>query len=139
MGLLNRTQILAAQDLPRETVSCPEWGGDVIVKTMTAGEREAFEKSALGSDGKLTPGQIRARMAAATVVDESGAAVFTTADVEALNNKASPPLVRIFDVAQRLNGMGTKETAELAKNSGSGLISGSSSSSPSDSAEPSAS
>lgn len=137
--ILNRDAILAAADLPRELVEVPSWNGSVYVKTMTAGEREAFEAAALASDGKLSAGTIRARLAAATVVDETGQRLFSDADVETLNRKGAPALIRIFDVAQRLNGLGRAEAEELAKNSGGGLISDSGTSSPSSSAEPSAS
>ncbi len=36
MNILSKEAILSADDLPREIVSVPEWGGQVYVRTMTA-------------------------------------------------------------------------------------------------------
>ena len=45
MNILSKDAILAADDLPRETVHVPEWGGDVYVRTMSGTDRDAFETS----------------------------------------------------------------------------------------------
>ncbi len=57
----SRTLVLAsvlnsqmADDLPRETVSVPEWGGEVLVRTMSGTDRDAFEASLLEKDGRMT-------------------------------------------------------------------------------------
>ena len=42
MNILSKDAILAADDLPRETVHVPEWGGDVYVRTMSGTDRDAF-------------------------------------------------------------------------------------------------
>jgi hypothetical protein len=36
MATLTRASILAADDLAKETVSVPEWGGEIIIGTMRA-------------------------------------------------------------------------------------------------------
>ena len=45
---LNREAILAAEDLPRELVEVPEWGGAVYVRALTGAERDQFEASKIG-------------------------------------------------------------------------------------------
>ena len=45
--MLTREQILGSDDLKRQTVAVPEWGGDVFVRMLTGGERDAFEVSAV--------------------------------------------------------------------------------------------
>ena len=50
MNILSKEAILAADDLPREIVSVPEWGGQVCVRTMTGTDRDAFETSLLSRD-----------------------------------------------------------------------------------------
>ena len=45
MNILSKEAILAADDLPREKVNVPEWGGEVLVRTMSGTDRDAFEAS----------------------------------------------------------------------------------------------
>ena len=118
---LDKNAILGSVDLPREEVSVPEWGGKVLVRGLTAQERDALEESTVqrNSEGvvKVIYDNMRARLASLTIVDGDGNRIFTQADVEALGNKSGAALDRIFDVAQRLSGM-TKKSKEVAlKNS----------------------
>jgi len=116
--MLTRDQILSADDLKRETVAVPEWGGDVIVRTMTGTERDAFEASLQGGKGgKLNLANIRARLVSRTAVDDAGARLFTEADIEAVGGKSAAALDRCFAVAQRLNGLSAKDVEDLGKNS----------------------
>lgn len=121
MKTLNREEILAASDLKTETVEVPEWGGQVIVKTLMGFERDEFEASLfIGPDGKPTIGRtaenVRAKLIAASTVDEAGARMFTAEDVEALGKKSAKALDRVFSAAQAVNGMGRREVEALAKN-----------------------
>ena len=43
--MLTKDQILKSDDLPSEEVSVPEWGGSVMVRSMTGYERDQFEQS----------------------------------------------------------------------------------------------
>lgn len=115
MEFLSKDQILSASDLPTREVKVPEWGGCVKVKTLTAGERDAWEQSIYTGDGKPVE-NFRARLVVATVIDASGARVFSDADAPALSAKSSVAVDRIFDEAQRLNGIGKKDAEQLEKN-----------------------
>lgn len=113
-----REQILAANDLPRERVTVPEWGVDVWVRTLTGRERDAFEAAVFQTKGKDVQVKLenaRANLVARCLVDESGARVFTDGDVAALGGKSALVLSRLYDVASRLNGLGDKEIEELGK------------------------
>ena len=118
MAILTRDQILKADDLKQETVKVPEWGGEVIVSTMTGAERDAFEWEVYGSNPREhNIENIRAKMIAATLIDENGKHLFSTAkDVLAIGQKSARALDRIFSVARRLNGFGMKDIEELEKN-----------------------
>jgi hypothetical protein len=123
MPLLTREQILAADDLKRETIAVPEWGGDVIVKSLTGVERDAFEDSVVKQRGKsreLNLRNARARLVSLSLIDEAGNRLFTDADVELLGKKSAAALDRVFSAAQRLSGLTENDIDELAKNSGSG-------------------
>lgn len=128
---LNREAILAAEDLPRELVEVPEWGGAVYVRALTGAERDQFEASIVeqrGRDMRMNMRNIRAKLVALTVVDEDGQRIFTDDDVAALGGKSAAALDRLFAVAQRLSGLSKEDVEELAKNSESvqsaGSISG---------------
>jgi len=118
--LLGAADILGADDIKTERVSCPEWGGDVLIKTMTGAERDAFELS-LSKDkkgkGKAENdlSNIRARYVAATAVDAKGVLLFTQEQVEELGKKNAKALDRCFDVARELNGMLKETEVEEAK------------------------
>lgn len=111
--MLSKASILAAQDLPRETVNVPEWGGDVTVATMTGTERDTFEQEL--SDDKDNP-IFRARVLVRCLTDEAGKPLFTADDIEALSSKSAKALDRLYTVAKRLNGIGKDEQEELRKN-----------------------
>ena len=111
--MLTREQILQSDDLPRETVPVPEWGGEVQVRTMTGTDRDAFEASLIGKEGRLE--NVRARLVSLTLCDETGSRLFSDGDITALGGKSAKALDRVFAVSQRLNGIGTDQV-DAAKN-----------------------
>lgn len=116
MTLLNRDQILTADDLPTEDVEVPEWGGTVRLRALTGTERDAFEVSVAG-DGKKNLSNLRARLVALSVVDDKGERLFTDADVKKLGLKSAAALDRLFDKARHLSGLDEDDVEELAGNS----------------------
>ena len=119
MSMLNKAQILDVEDLTTETVSVPEWGGDVLVQSMTGAERDSFETSLLegkGADKEMNTNNLRAKLVGKCLVDGKGKRLFTDKDIEALGEKSAEALDRIYDVAQKLNGIGVKEVEDLTKN-----------------------
>lgn len=116
MALLTRDQILKSDDLKTEVVSVPEWGGDVIVSTMSGFARDSLESSLVGKGGGTNTVNIRAKFTASTLVDESGKLLFTDKDVVALGKKSSAALDRVYDVVSRLNKISDKDVEEIAKN-----------------------
>lgn len=123
MALLTRDQILAADDLKRETLEVPEWGGEVIVRSLTGTERDAFEDSVVkqrGNSRELNLRNARARLVSLSLIDEAGNKLFTDKDVDLLGRKSAAALDRVFAAAQRLSGLTEQDIDELAKNSESG-------------------
>ena len=119
MTLLSRDQILAAQDLSRELVEVPEWGGSIWVRALTGGERDDFEASCLSAKGKgaeLNYRNMRAKLVVRTAVTEAGERVFADADVEALTQKSASALDRLFAVASRLSALSRTDVEDLTKN-----------------------
>jgi len=118
MSVLNREDILGADDLIIERVSTPEWKGDTFVKGMTGAERDRFEAGIITVDSKsekVDMRDIRAKLCSETICDESGKKLFTQADVKALSQKSAAPLQRCFEVAQKLSGITDDDVEELAE------------------------
>lgn len=60
---------------------------------------------------------LRAKLVALTIVDEEGNRIFSQQDVNLLGKKSALALNRVFEVAQRLNGLKPEDVEELTKNS----------------------
>lgn len=73
----------------------------VLIREMTAGEREDYEKIFKVKETN----QIRATLIAKSVCDESGALLFTDADIPALVKLPSSFTLKVYDAANELNGL----------------------------------
>ena len=122
MMILSKEQILGVNDITIESVSVPQWGGDVCIRTLSGSERDKFELSLRDPrTGKTTNmADFRARYAAMVICDENGAAIFSASDVAALGKKSAKALDRIMERGQALNGMTEKDVDELVGESEDG-------------------
>jgi len=115
---LTRDAILLASDRKTQRVPCPEWGGAVLLRTMTGAARDAFEQ--LVSDRRkgerIDIVGMKAEVIVRSACDEAGVALFTPKDVAELNAKSAKPLDRLFKVAQTLSGLTDDDVEELAGN-----------------------
>lgn len=114
MARLTKDDILNAKDLETEEVSVPEWGGTVLVSSISGHAKDKLE---LSFSSKTTIENVRARIVALCLVDDSGNLLFNDSDITKLGKKSAKALDRVFNVAQRLNAIGDKEVEQLAKNS----------------------
>jgi hypothetical protein len=117
---LSREDILKADDLEREVVEVPEWGGTVIVQALTGKERDAYEASCMQQRGKemvRNLANVRAKLVVRSVVDEEGNRLFADTDANALGLKSAAALDRLFDVAAKLSRLSEEDVEELAGNS----------------------
>lgn len=115
MRVLTADDILAADDLERQLVEVPEWGGSVFVRGLTGLERDSFEAGVVDqrNKGRLNLQNFRARLCALTMVGEQGERLFNEAQAEALGRKSAQALQRVFEVAQRLSGLSAADVSEL--------------------------
>ncbi len=116
---LTRDQILQANDTIFKEVVVPEWGGTVRVKGLTGVERDKFESGLIERQGKKTIfklDNIKARLVALSVVDETGKRLFREEDVLALGRKSAKALNRIADVCRELSGITDEDLEDYEKN-----------------------
>lgn len=134
MAILTKAQILAAEDLTTELVEVPEWGGEVLVRSLTGQARDQYEADFLlidTSKGKpsydMDLENARARLVALSVVDEAGRLLFDDDDVRELGKKSALALDRVYATAKRISGLSDEDVEELRKNSKRGRRGGSTS------------
>lgn len=125
MATLTKEQIFAADDMGMLKLSVPEWGGDVYIRVMTVGERDAYEnewqrKRETGVDDFRTKFLVRC------LVDDKGNRLFDNGDVARLAQKSARVMNRVWLAAMEHNNLSDQSIEELAKNSEPGPTAGSS-------------
>lgn len=119
MKVLTKEDIINVVDVSTEKVDIPEWKGCVYVKTMTGAERDAFEQRVHDqkANNKINITGIRSLLLALTICDDAGKNLFSKDEVDKLDKKSAKVISNIFEISQRMNGIGEQEIDELAKNS----------------------
>lgn len=118
MGVLTREEILKANDWQFDTFAVPQWGGDVRIRALSAGERLQLSKDAGG--GELAGDEafrFFIRVIALSVVDSEGTLVFDAErDYDALLTRDWDTLTTVANRIMQFNGMGKEAESELEKN-----------------------
>jgi len=114
-----RDKIFAAQDIPTEVVNIPEWGVDVLVRGMSAGDRitlmqNAFDQATQQVNMSIVYPDV---VVSCTYDPESDEPVFTPADKDAILAKSSAAVERLANVGLRLSGIGKEEQDAAGKDS----------------------
>jgi hypothetical protein len=125
--LLTREMAIKADHLETVEVDVTEWGeinpetGErekttVLVKELTAGERDRFEQSRVvtrrNGTSSMDFSNTRAKLAVMVCVDADGNRLFSDEDVQWLTKRSVRPLSRIFDAAMKLNAFTNDEESE---------------------------
>lgn len=119
---LTRDRILAVQDFATEVVDVPEWGGQVLVRELSASEVEKIGFDMATPDGGVDARKARGVMQQVVVwavIDENNESVFNKNDVKELGQKSYPAIQRIASAIMRLSGLTAEEEEaedEEAKN-----------------------
>ncbi len=127
MAFLTREALLKKRSRRTKTVRIsanhpdPELAGkSVVVRSMSARERADFESQfAHPKTGKTRldrAAEIRERLVVATVIDESGNALFTDDDIAALKEVDAAILESIVKASQELNDISEDDLKDLEKN-----------------------
>jgi hypothetical protein len=116
-----RDTILAAQDIPSESVTIPEWGVDLLVKGMSAGDRITLMQNAYDQNTQqVNMAAVYPDIVVSCVFDpDTDEPVFSDSDKGALMAKSSAAIEAIAAVGLRLSGIGKDESDALGKDSSS--------------------
>jgi len=110
---LDRKSILAADDVRKEKIAVPEWGGDVFLSVLTGTDRDRFEESY--SEQKMKAFRIRFLLLA--LCDEKGNRLFDDDESEILGKKSSVVINRLFEAGWKLNAFTQEAVDALGEDS----------------------
>lgn len=110
---LTKDAILGASDLSVLKVPVKEWGGDVYIRVMTVGERDAYECEWLANKEKGVQ-NFRSKFLARCLCDKDGSRLFTDAEIDKLAGKSIAVVDRLFNRAMKHNAMSMEDVSELA-------------------------
>jgi hypothetical protein len=109
----SKEDILGAQDLRYESVPVPEWGEKPTrIRSLTAEERDEFELFMSKVAAGLEQGNIRAHLAALTIVDGEGKRMFSVQEAVALGQKNALALNRVWLASIKLSGIARSSVKE---------------------------
>jgi hypothetical protein len=118
MGDLTRDDIIAAEDLRQEPCEIPEWGGTAYLRVMNDEERDSWESWVMARrDAEDRIAGVRRELVTRTLVDARGKRLFDKADD--LRRKSARVINRLFETAQKLNGLGEGAVEQEKKDSSS--------------------
>jgi len=116
--MLTKEQIFSADDIKTVDVEVPEWGGTVRLASMSAAARDEYEQMLFRSRDGETIHNLRATLVSCCLVDEAGNLLMGPSEVAELGKKSGRVLGRLFDAAQRVNGMTEADLEDAKGNSG---------------------
>jgi hypothetical protein len=121
MGFLTRDQIVEVDDTEYDVVACPEWGGDVRLRSIKGRQRDEYEQSLVverGGSRQMNLRNARAKLIVLCAVDEQGNLLFSPDDLNMLGRKNAKPLDRLFDACRKLAGLSEDDVDKLTENFG---------------------
>lgn len=113
MAFLTLDSIKGADDIKTRTVAVPEWGGEVLVKSMTGRLRSNLEQKV---SSNAAHGDVKMMIVTSCCVNEDGSPLFTLADKKWLAEKAAAPLETIFEAACKMSGIGIEADEDAEGN-----------------------
>jgi hypothetical protein len=115
MAELTAEMILAANDQKDhlKKVDVPEWGGEVYIRAMTAGERDAHEIEWMQSKDRGVA-DFRSKLLVRVLSNSEGKRLFTDEQVKALRDKSAAVVNRLWGIAMKVNAMTEKDVEALA-------------------------
>lgn len=117
MKVLNKEDILSANDVELELLEVEEWGGAVYIGAMSVEERLMFDDTHCDENGKfrnLKDPNLVYDMLELTLKNEDGTKMFGRDDIKQLKSKNAKVVHKIFYKALNANYV-SAEAAEVVK------------------------
>lgn len=111
MAILSRSAILSADDFVFANVPCPEWGGDVRVRGLTAADQQYIAK--LNKEEKTD--EMTLAVFIRGVVDENGDRIFDSKDRDELRKRSFAVIDRCAQKIAELTGRSDPDGIEAAR------------------------
>jgi hypothetical protein len=112
--MLSAIDILSVDDLAREEMDVPEWGGKICVREMTGTELAEWQR--IAQDPEREDVDAVVALAMFTVCDSEGNRLFDMNTFDALKQKSIQVILQIQEVALRVNRLTEQDQAELKGN-----------------------
>ena len=113
--ILTIDQILAAKDLITETIEVPAWGGSLVVRGLTASEKNSLAKISRSGNGKvITIDTMKAQFAVVqmgVVQPKIGVELY-----ESMMAKSASTIGLVYDKIIELSGMNISSAEEESAN-----------------------
>lgn len=96
------------------------WGDEVILRELTAAQRDHLEQLMVSTKGKAVKADAtnyRAKMVLVSAVDEAGNLLFRDDDLEFLGGCPAEVLTPLVEAIMELNGMSNQDLEAITKNS----------------------
>ena len=113
MAQLTAEQILNAADAKTHEVTVPEWGGEVFIRVMSVGERDANELEWLRNKDKGVT-NFRTKFLIKVLSDKDGNRMFKDEQLSQLAKKDGDVMDRLFKLAMKHNSLTEEDVEELA-------------------------
>ena len=111
---LTAAQIIEASDLAALKITVNEWGGgDVYIRLMTVGERDAHELEWLNHKEKGVE-NFRSKFLARCLSDAKGVRLFSDAEVPLLSKKSCVVMHRLWTQAMAHNALSEEDVQAIA-------------------------
>ena len=107
------SQIIEASDLAALKVTVNEWGGDVYIRLMNVGERDAHELEWLNNKEKGVD-NFRSKFLARCLCDAKGVRLFSDAEVPLLSKKSCVVMHRLWTQAMAHNALSEEDVQQIA-------------------------
>lgn len=108
MKRLDRETALKAPDIVEKEIEIPEWGGSVLIRTLTVAQQAKLRKMAK-VNGKIDEDRLEILIFTANVIDPK----FTEEDYELLQEKSAAAMNRVMQEVYSQSAMTKEEIGKI--------------------------
>lgn len=111
MSILSLDAIREAKDVTETTVPVSEWGGDIVVRSVTKRQMKDIKNSSKDSNGELDDDEVEKQLFIAGVLDPH----VSEEDYEWMQDKSASAMTKVLKAILGVSNMDEKSTKEEEK------------------------